>query len=334
MADKFRYGGQAVMEGVMMRGAKTIATVVRKPDGTLAKDVHPLHPIYTGRWRKLPFTRGVIAMIEAMVLGTESLIFSTNVALEDLDEPKAGESKGEKTKTGETKAIESKTGETKKEGAGLGGAALWLVLLVSLAFAVGLFSLLPLFLTNLILPGQRGSLPFNILEGVIRLGIFLLYLWGVGFMPDIRRVFSYHGAEHKTIHAYEAGEELTPANVQKYSTAHARCGTAFLLAVLIIAIFVFSLVGKQALWLLILSRILLLPVIAAIAYEVTQYGARHMDNIFVKWLVAPGLWLQSLTTKQPDDSMVEVAIASLKEVLMADGVMAPELEVVPQGPQA
>jgi hypothetical protein len=301
------------MEGVMMRGAKTIATVVRKPDGTLAKDVHPLHPIYTGRWRKLPFTRGVIAMIEAMVLGTESLIFSTNVALEDIEEPKAG--------------------ETKKENSTIGGATLGFVLLVSLAFAVGLFSLLPLFLTKWIMPGMQGSLPFNIVEGVIRLCIFLLYLVGVGFMPDIRRVFSYHGAEHKTIHAYEAGEDLTPASVQKYSTAHARCGTAFLLAVLIIAIFVFSLVGKQSLWLLILSRILLLPVIAAIAYEVTQYGARHMENRLIKWLVAPGLWLQSLTTRQPDDSMVQVAIAALKEVLIADGIMKAEPAVIPEGPQ-
>jgi uncharacterized protein YqhQ len=304
MADKFRYGGQAVMEGVMMRGVKTIATVVRRPDGKLAKDVHPLHPIYTGRWRKLPFTRGVIAMLEAMILGTQSLIFSTNVALEDTKEPKPD--------------------ETGKESIKLGGATLWLVMLASLAFAVGLFSLIPLFLAKWLMPGMQGSLPFNLVEGVIRLAIFLAYLWGVGFMPDIRRVFSYHGAEHKTIHAYEAGVELTPESVQKYTTAHARCGTAFLLAVLIIAIFIFSLVGKQALWLLIVSRILLLPVIAAIAYEVTQYGARHMDNIFVKWLVAPGLWLQSLTTKQPDDKMVEVAIAALKEVLMADGVIATE----------
>ena len=313
MAEKFRYGGQAVMEGVMMRGARTIATVVRKPDGTLARDVHALHPIYTGRWRKLPFTRGVIAMLEAMILGTQSLIFSTNIALEDNEEPNEG--------------------ATKKESSTLGGGALWLVLLLSLAFSVGLFSILPLFMARWLMPGMQGSLPFNLAEGVIRLAIFLAYLWGVGFMPDIRRVFSYHGAEHKTIHAYEAGVELTPANVQKYTTAHARCGTAFLLAVLIIAIFVFSLVGKQALWLLIVSRILLLPVIAAIAYEVTQYGARHMDNVFIKWLVAPGLWLQSLTTRQPDDKMVEVAIAALKEVLIADGVIAVEPEPIPLDPQ-
>jgi uncharacterized protein YqhQ len=192
---------------------------------------------------------------------------------------------------------------------------------------------LPLFLSKLLMPGMQGSLVFNLTEGVIRLGIFLVYLWGVGFMPDIRRVFSYHGAEHKTIHAYEAGVELTPENVQKYTTAHPRCGTAFLLAVLIIAILVFSIVGKQVWWLLIASRILLLPVIAGIAYEVTQYGARHMNNVVVRAIVAPGLWLQSLTTRQPDDKMVEVAIASLKEVLMADGVIPAEPAPVPVDPQ-
>jgi uncharacterized protein YqhQ len=312
MAEKFRYGGQAVMEGVMMRGAKTIATVVRRPDGTLAKSVHPLHPIYTGRWRKIPFTRGVIALLEATVLGTEALMFSTNVALED--------------------AKETKESEAKKEAPSGNGPALWIMMLISLAFAIGMFSVLPLYLTRLILPGQQGSLGFNLLEGVVRLGIFLLYLWGVGFMPDIRRVFSYHGAEHKTIHAYEAGVELTPKNVQQYTTAHARCGTAFLLAVLIIAILVFSLVGKQSWPVLIASRILLLPVVAAIAYEVTQWGARHMENPVVRVIVAPGLWLQSLTTRQPDDSMVEVAVVALKEVLAADGVIQPEKAPLPPEP--
>jgi uncharacterized protein YqhQ len=313
MTEKFRYGGQAVMEGVMMRGAKTIATVVRRPNGSLAKDVHTLHPIYTGRWRKIPFTRGVIAMLEAMILGTESLVFSTNIALEDADETNNAEVKKESTKV---------------SGVMLGG-----LLLTSMTFAVALFSILPLFLTKWLMPGMQGSLPFNLAEGGIRLAIFLIYLRSVGFMPDIRRVFSYHGAEHKTIHAYEDGVELTPESVQKYSTAHARCGTAFLLAVMLIAILIFSLVGKQTLWLLILSRILLLPVIASIAYEVTQYGARHMDNIFVKWLVAPGMWLQSLTTRQPDEKMVEVAVAALKEVLMADGVIAAEPMPIPLNPQ-
>ncbi|MCL1885921.1 MAG: DUF1385 domain-containing protein [Dehalococcoidia bacterium] len=308
MAEKFRYGGQAVMDGVMMRGAKTIATVVRHPNGTLAKKVHPLHSIYTGRWRRIPFTRGVIAMLEAMILGMEAIFFSTNVALED--------------------AESTDSPDAQKEGSSISKPLLWVMMLISLGLAVALFSILPLFLSNLILRGQGGSLLFNLMEGVIRLLIFLTYLWGVSFMPDIRRVFSYHGAEHKTIHAYEAGDELTPANVQKHTTAHVRCGTAFLLAVMLIAILIFGLVGKQVLWLLISSRILLMPVIAGIAFEITQYGARHMDNILLRWMAAPGLWLQKLTTRQPDDQMVEVAIAALKEVLIADGVVPAEPAVV------
>lgn len=289
------------MDGVMMRGAKTLATVVRRSNGTLAKNVHPLHAIYTGRWRKIPFTRGVIAMLEAMILGIEAILFSTNVALQDVEEPYSG--------------------EIKKESSSISKPMLWVMMFISLGLAVGLFSLLPLFLSKLIMPNQHGSLWFNLIEGALRLLIFLAYLWGVSFMPDIRRVFSYHGAEHKTIHAYEAGEELLPANVQKYTTAHARCGTAFLLAVMLIAILIFCLLGKQPLWILIPSRILLLPVIASIAYEITQYGARHMDNILLRLMAAPGLWLQKLTTRQPDDQMVEVAIIALKEVLIADGVI-------------
>jgi uncharacterized protein YqhQ len=292
----------------MMRGAKNMATVVRRPDGTMAKSVHPLHPIYTGIFRRLPFLRGVIAMLDAMILGTESLIFSTNVALEDTEPPKAG--------------------EAKKDSTQVGGPMLWILLLISLAFSVGMFSILPLFLSKWLLPGQQGTLAFNLTEGVIRLVIFLAYLWLVGFMPDIRRIFSYHGAEHKTIHAYEAGVELTPENVRPYTTAHARCGTAFLLAVMVIAILVFSVVGELSWWWLIASRILLLPVIAGIAYEITQFGARHMDNPFMRWMAMPGLWLQKLSTRQPDDSMLEVAIAALKEVLVADGVMAAETETV------
>jgi len=304
MAEKFRYGGQAVMEGVMMRGTKTLATVVRRPNGTLAKKVHSLHPIYTGRWRKIPFTRGVIAMLEAMILGMEALFFSTNVALAD-------------TETSNTSVSEKDP--IKK-------SLLWLMMLVSLGLAIGLFSILPLFIAKFLIP-QQGSLAFNLVESSIRLLIFLVYLWCVSFMPDIRRLFSYHGAEHKTIHAYEAGDELTTANVQKYTTAHARCGTAFLLAVMFIAILMFSVVGKQALWLIITSRILLLPVIAGIAYEITQYGARHMDNIILRWMAAPGLLLQKLTTRQPDDQMVEVAIVSLKAVLIADGIIPDEPEI-------
>ncbi len=301
------------MEGVMMRGQKSLATVVRRPDGTLARQVKPLSPIYTGRWRRVPFTRGVIALLEALILGTQSLMFSASVALEDED-----------------KKPEEELAKKSSKGA---DAAVWLTMAVSLALAVGFFFLSPLFLTRWILPDDASTLLFNFTEGVVRLVIFLVYLSLVGLMPDVRRVFAYHGAEHKTIHAYEAGVELTPGSVQDYTTAHARCGTAFLLAVMIIAILVFSLIGKPSLWLMVASRILLIPVIASLAYELTQYGARHLDNPVVRALMAPGLWLQGLTTRQPDDDMVEVGIAALEEVLVADGVID-RAEPSPSGPPA
>ena len=301
MPDRFRYGGQAVMEGVMMRGQKNMATVVRRPNGSLAKQVKALSPIYTGPWRKIPFTRGVIALLEALILGTQSLMFSASVALEDEDK-----------KEKEVKPAKGNRGMD---------AAVWITMAFSLALAVGLFFLSPLFLTRWILPDDVSTLLFNFTEGVVRLVIFLAYLTLVGLMPDIRRVFAYHGAEHKTIHAYEAGVPLEPKKVQDYTTAHARCGTAFLLAVMLIAILVFSLVGKPALWLMVASRVLLIPVIASLAYELTQFGARHLSNPLVRLVMAPGLWLQSLTTRQPDDKMVEVGIAALEEVLIADGVI-------------
>lgn len=287
MAREFHYGGQAVMEGVMMRGQKTAVTAVRRPNGELAIFSKPLSPIFTGRVRRTPFIRGIIVILEAMVLGIGSLMYSANVALEEED--------------------------TK-----LSGGATWLILLVSLVFGIGLFFLLPLFITNLIAPYISSSLVFHLIEGLIRLVIFLGYLWLVSFMPDIRRVFAYHGAEHKTINAYENRVPLEVAEINRYSTAHARCGTAFLLAVLVIAILVFALIGQQAVWLMVLSRILLLPVIASLGYEVTQFGSRHMNNALVRAMMAPGLWLQGLTTRQPDERQIEVAIAALKEALAID----------------
>jgi uncharacterized protein YqhQ len=287
MAQKFHYGGQAVMEGVMMRGQKVIATVVRRPNGELAVNSKSLSTIYTGRLRKTPFIRGVIVLLESLVLGISSLIYSANVALEEEEEK-------------------------------ISGGSVWLILFVSLAFAVGLFFLTPLFLTKLFDPYISSSLVFHLIEGVIRVVIFLGYLWLISLLPDIKRVFAYHGAEHKTIHAYEDGVPLEAKEISKYSTAHARCGTAFLLAVIIIAILVFSLVGRQAVWLMVVSRILLLPVIASLAYEVTQFGARHINNGLVRVVMVPGLWLQSLTTREPDDSQIEVAVTALKEVLATD----------------
>ncbi|MFC2026797.1 DUF1385 domain-containing protein [Chloroflexota bacterium] len=287
MADRLHYGGQAVMEGVMIRGQKTVATAVRRPNGELTIRNKALSSIYTGWVRKAPFIRGVIVLLESMVLGISNLIYSANVALEEEEEK-------------------------------ISGGSIWLILLFSLVFAVGLFFLSPLFLTKLLDSYISSSLVFHLIEGGIRLAIFLGYLRLISLLPDIKRVFAYHGAEHKTINAYEDGAPLEAEAIGKYSTAHARCGTAFLLAVLIIAILVFALIGRQAVWLMVLSRVLLLPVIASLGYEVTQFGARHLKNGFVRAMMAPGLWLQSLTTREPDDSQVEVAIAALESVLASD----------------
>jgi len=273
----------------MMRGQKMTATVVRRPNGELATNVKTLSPIYTGWLRKTPFFRGVIVLIESMILGIGSLFYSANVALEE-------------------------------EGEEISGMPTWLILLFSFALSVALFFIAPLFLTKLLDPYISSSLLFHLTEGAIRLIIFLIFLKLIGLMPDIKRTFSYHGAEHKTINAYENGVPLEVKDVQKYSTAHTRCGTSFLLAVLVIAVIVFALVGRQAVWLMVVSRVLLIPVIAAIGYEVTQFGSRHMNNILVRAVMTPGLWLQSLSTKEPDDGQVEVAIAALKEVLAVDGV--------------
>ena len=290
MAGKFHYGGQAVIEGVMMRGQKVAATVVRRPNGELAINTKPLSPIYTGRMRQTPFIRGAIALLEALVLGVSSLVYSANVALVE-------------------------EGEEEEK---LSSGSVWLILTVSLTFGVGLFFLAPLFLTKLIDPYISSSLVFHLIEGFIRLVIFLGYLKLMSLLPDIKRTFAYHGAEHKTIHAYEDGAPLEPAAIKRYSTAYARCGTAFLLAVMVIAILVFALIGRQEVWIMILSRVLLLPVIASLGYELTQFGARHMQNGFIRAIMTPGLWLQSLTTNEPDESQIEVAVTALKEVLATE----------------
>ena len=219
----------------MMRGQKTVSTVVRRPNGELAINTKSLSTIYTGRMRRTPFFRGVIVLLEALLLGIQSLIYSANVSLEEEDEK-------------------------------ISGISIWLVLIFSLSFSVGLFFLAPLFLTRLLDPYIGSSLLFHLIEGIIRLAIFLAYLRLISLMPDIKRVFAYHGAEHKTIHAYEDGAALEPEVISRYGTAHARCGTAFLLAVMVIAILIFALIGRQEIWIMVASRVLLLPVIAALGY--------------------------------------------------------------------
>ena len=289
MEKSFHYGGQAVIEGVMIRGKEGVAISVRQPNGELNIVRQPLASIYKGRLREMPLIRGIIALVETLVLGTQSLLHSAQVA--------AAEEVGEKIPT----------------------ALLWGTVAVSLALGVALFFMVPLFATRyLIDPYIDSNLLRNILEGLIRIGIFIAYLKLISLIPDIKRVFAYHGAEHKVVNAYEAGVPLEVESVKNYSTAHARCGTAFIFIVLIVAIFVFALVGQPTLWIRILSRIALIPVIAVISYEIMKFGASHINNKIVRVLLAPGLMLQSITTREPDDSQLEAAISALKEVIEID----------------
>jgi uncharacterized protein YqhQ len=289
MAKSFHYGGQAVIEGVMIRGREGVAISMRQPNGELTIERQPLASIYKGRLREMPLIRGIIALVETLVLGTQSLLHSAQVA--------AAEEVGEKIPT----------------------ALLWGTVAVSLAVGVVLFFMVPLFATRyLIDPYIDSNLLRNVFEGLIRIGIFIAYLKLISLIPDIKRVFAYHGAEHKVVNAYEAGVPLEIEVVKRYSTAHARCGTAFLFIVLIVATFVFALVGQPTLWIRILSRIALIPVIAVISYEIMKFGAGHIQNSIVRILLAPGLMLQAITTREPDDSQIEAAISALNEVIKID----------------
>jgi len=289
MKKSFHYGGQAVFEGVMIRGREGVAISVRQPNGELNTVRQPLASMYKGRLRELPLIRGIIVLIETLVLGTQSLLHSAQVA--------AAEEVGEK----------------------IPAALLWGTVAISFALGVALFFMVPLFATRyLIEPYINSALLSIVLEGLIRIGIFIAYLKVISFIPDIKRVFAYHGAEHKVVNAYEAGVPLEVESVKNYSTAHARCGTAFLFIVLIIAIFIFALVGQPALWIRILSRIALIPAIAVISYEIMKFGAAHANNPIVRILLAPGLLLQSITTREPDDSQIETAISALSEAIKID----------------
>ena len=270
-----------------MRGWKARVTAVRRPSGELAIDTQPLAGIYSSRVRQTPLVRGIIVLIESLVLGIKSLLYSANVSLEE-------------------------------EEVEISGVSVWLVVAVSLAFGVAVFFMIPLFLTRLLIPYIGSPLLFNLVEGVIRVVIFIIYLKLINLVPDIKRVFAYHGAEHKAVNAYEDGVPLEIEATRRYSTAHVRCGTSFLFVVLIIAIIVFALVGLPSLWLMVLSRIVLIPVIAAISYEIIYFGNKHIDNRIVRAILSPGLWLQSLTTREPDDSQLEVALSALRKVVELD----------------
>jgi uncharacterized protein YqhQ len=285
----FYYGGQALIEGVMMRGREHMAMAVRKPDGELEIISEPLSSIYKGRLRETPFIRGIIVLMETLALGIRTMLRSAQIA----------------------------TAEEGEED--IPPAALWGSVALAVVFAVAVFFIGPLLLTHYTVdPFITSSVVSNLIEGLIRIAIFIAYLKLIGLMPDIKRVFSYHGAEHKVVNAYEEGEPLELENVRKYSTAHARCGTSFTLAVLVLAIIVFALLGRPNIWISIASRIVLIPVIAAIGYEFVRYGGTHSKNPFVRVTLGPGLWLQSMTTREPDDSQMEAALSALIKVVEAD----------------
>ena len=299
----FFYGGQALIEGVMMRGRTSVAMSVRHKAGDIRTFTEPLPAALTaGRWIKTPFVRGVFVLYETLVLGTRMLMRSAAIAAEGDD-------------------IQ------------LGRGTIVVTMTLSLGFAVGLFFVLPLLLSGLAEDAADSDLVANLVEGVVRLILFTGYIVLIGFMAEVRRTFAYHGAEHKAISTLEAREPLTPESVQRFSTAHTRCGTTFILIVVVVSIFVFTLIPRSGvpLPLLVLSRIVLVPVIAAVSFELVRFGARHYGNALVRALYAPGLWLQRLTTRQPDHAMLEVSIASLQACLTADASQQPPQDGTPGG---
>jgi uncharacterized protein YqhQ len=286
-------GGQAVLEGVMMRGPSNWAVAVRKPDGDIAQVHQPIRSPMARHWAfRIPVVRGVIALGESLAIGFRALAISANYAAQQEREDGVD-------------AEEVSTELTRGQ--------LIFAFAIAIGFAVMLFKVTPALITDWI--GIKRTGWFVIVEGMIRVTLFILYLTLISFLPDLRRVFQYHAAEHKAINAYEAGEELEPETVQRQSLIHPRCGTAFLLWVMVIAIFVFAFFGRPAWYWLIATRILLLPVIAGIAYELIRFAGKHQRNRILMTVLAPGLWLQRLTTREPTLDQLEVSIRALQEVL-------------------
>ena len=333
---KFSYGGQAVIEGVMMRGAHSMAVAVRDPNGQIVIHEQPLSArLYRGRIARTPFLRGLIGLWDALGLGIRALMWSADVALDE------------------------------EEDISFNGPIGWATIAVSLLIGIGIFFLLPTAaatgIGNLLglstaaheivvddqgneievvsensnilayeaLPIGLDAFLINLIEGVVQLSILVVYIWFVGRTTDGRRIFSYHGAEHKTINAYEAGDELEPSIVSRYPIEHPRCGTAFLLTVVFVSVLLFSLIGRPPFALLILSRVLFIPVIAGVAYEFLKYTASNLDKPWIRFMIKPNLALQHLTTNQPSLDMIEVAIVSFKRVLLSEGIIGEDEAAIP-----
>ena len=322
----FNYGGQAVIEGVMMRGSKALSVAVRNPQGDIVIHTEPLNQAVYGGWvMKTPFVRGLILLWDALGLGIKALMFSADVALVEEGE----EGPGEAAEPSQAFSTPVKVG----------------TVVLSLAMSIGLFFVTPAFIGGLVegwVGGASATIISHIVEGLVRLLFLIGYVVAIGQMDDVRRLYGYHGAEHKTINAYEADAELTPKVVANYPIEHPRCGTAFLLTVVVISIIMFTLIPSAWLNILgfghptigrILSRILLLPVVAGISYEYIRFTAKHLDNSLIQLLIKPNLALQHLTTRDPDETMLEVAIAAFENVLayeMAEKSVAEETVILSQ----
>jgi uncharacterized protein YqhQ len=290
---RYSYGGQALIEGVLMRGRNAIAVAFRHPDGRIVWATERLDSgIHRTGAAKLPFVRGLVVLYETLVVGTRWLIRSAGLQAEE-------------------------------EGVELGKGSIILTLVITLIAGIGVFFLLPLFIASATTANIPNAFAQHLVEGFVKVAIFLGYLALIGRSPEIARVFQYHGAEHMTIHALEAGDPLTPEAIRKYPTAHPRCGTEFLVVVIALSIIAFGLVGRQEPLVMVSSRILLIPVIAAIGYEILRWGARHRGNPIVRVIMWPGILVQKITTRQPTDSMIEVAIVSMEQALEADGEAIP-----------
>jgi uncharacterized protein YqhQ len=278
------------MEGVMIRGRRHFSLAVRRLNGQVHATSEPLSQIYTGRMRRLPLVRGILVLVETLVLGIKALNRSAVLALED--------------QTGGDEEVP--------------GWALGVVLAIAFTLGIGLFFIMPLFATRPLEHVISSEPLVNLIEGVIRLAVLVVYIGAIGVLRDVKRLFAYHGAEHMAVHTHEAGLPLEVSNVRKFPTAHPRCGTAFLLTVMVVAILVFAFTGREPLWWLVLSRIIFIPVIAAVSYEVIRFSGAHQDHPATRLMAGPGLLLQRLTTRQPDDGQIEVAISAMETALAAD----------------
>ena len=287
---RFFYGGQAVIEGVMIRGRNYYSLAVRRLNGDVYSISEPLSQIYTGRIRRVPLLRGALVLLETLVLGIKALNRSATMAMED------------------------QVGKDEEVPGWLMAASL----AVAFVLGIGIFFIMPLFVTRTFESSVSSDILSNLIEGIIRLVVLVAYIGGIGLLRDIRRVFAYHGAEHMAVHTHEAGLPLEVDNARRFPTAHPRCGTAFLLTVMVVAVLVFAFLGRSPLWWLVVSRIVFIPVIAAVSYEVIRFSGAHQNNPLSKITTYPGLLLQSLTTRQPDDDQIEVAIHAMKTAIAAD----------------